>query len=94
MIHRHILWELIFWIPFLNFGFQKDTEKFHRLKKLIYDENDKPICTDWQKWDWGGDDDGWNEPPEPPIDDPNQLMLFSVADDILENHKVKESIKL
>jgi len=57
-----------------------------------YNEKDEPICTKWQKWDWGNNDnDGFNEPPNNPIDDdPNQLMLFSIADEVLENHIVKE----
>ncbi len=36
---------------------------------------------EWYNYPDKGDDYG---------DDPNQLMLFSVADDILANHKVKE----
>lgn len=57
-----------------------------------YDENDKPTCTAWVKWDWGDDDDR-NEPPEkpgPPSDDPNQLLmpfdiwdLLGITDEIL-----------
>ncbi|WP_109438388.1 hypothetical protein [Aquimarina sp. AU119] len=58
-------------------------------KEWIYDENDNPICTSWQKWDWdnNGDPDDPDNPnaPPPPVPD-NQLMLFSVADDILQNH--------
>lgn len=56
--------------------------------------DDKPTCTKWQKWDWGedGDPDDPNNPKAPPVDDPNQLMLFSVADDILENHQVKTEV--
>lgn len=34
-----------------------------------------PICTKWKHWDWGNDDDGWNEPPEPEPDDPDQLVI-------------------
>ncbi len=60
-------------------------------KEWVYDENDNPICTKWQKWDWGndGDPDDDNNPNKPPYEpqDPNQLMMFSIADDILENHK-------
>jgi len=56
--------------------------------------DDKPTCTKWQKWDWGedGDPDDPNNPKAPPVDDPNQLMLFSVSDDILENHQVKTEV--
>ncbi len=42
----------------------------------IYDREGWPVCTAWQKWDWGNDDDDWNEPPEEPDPDPNQLMMF------------------
>lgn len=59
-----------------------------------YDDEDKPTCTKFYKWDWGNEDDGWNFPPEPPYEpqDPNQLVMFSIADDILENHKVEETV--
>ncbi len=64
----------------------------------IFNEEGWPVCTNWQKFDWGDDHDGWNEPPEPPYEpqDPNQLMLFSIADDILENHvpQQKEKVEL
>jgi hypothetical protein len=44
---------------------------------------DKPTCTNWQKWDWGNDDNR-TPPPEPePIEpsDPSQLMMpFGFAD--------------
>lgn len=43
-------------------------------KEWIY-RNGKPVCTAFVKWDWGNDDDGWNEPPEPEPDDPNQLVM-------------------
>ena len=50
----------------------------------IYDENDQPICTEFKKFDWGRDDDenGLNEPPEPPTDDPNQLCLPFLFDEL------------
>lgn len=42
----------------------------------VYDENDRPTCTAFVKWDWGRDDDGnWIEPVIPPPDDPNQLVM-------------------
>jgi len=44
-------------------------------KEWVYDENDYPTCTSFVKWDWGNDNDGWNEPPEIIPDDPNQLCL-------------------
>ncbi|MFA6278444.1 MAG: hypothetical protein WC622_16980 [Pedobacter sp.] len=47
------------------------------VKEWIYDENDKPTCTSFIKWDWGNDEDGWNEPPynHPINDPPNQLTM-------------------
>lgn len=77
-------------------------------RTLVYDVDDKeypdewqyvdgvPTCTAWVKWDWGDDGDP-NDPnnPKAPIEPAdNQLMLFSVADDILENHEVKETTKV
>lgn len=63
-----------------------------------YDENDNPVCTAWSKWDWGNDDEGngFNEPPQPPVDDPNQLVIpfmleeveSNIAEEILEPHNV------
>jgi len=45
-----------------------------------------PICTKWQKWDWGDDDDD-NEPPEnlKPISiGPNQLSLWPLSPNELD----------
>jgi hypothetical protein len=47
----------------------------------IFNYDGWPICKEWKKWDWGNDDDGYNEPPEPEPDDPNQLMIpFDIMD--------------
>lgn len=49
-----------------------------------YDENDKPTCTNWQKWDWGNDgdpDDRDNPKAPPPPPDPNQLDMFPLYPD-------------
>ncbi|MCB0739202.1 MAG: hypothetical protein KDC92_16955 [Bacteroidetes bacterium] len=56
----------------------------------VYVDN-KPTCTKWVKWDWGndGDPDDPDNPKVPLVDDPNQLVLFSVADDVLQYHDVK-----
>lgn len=53
-------------------------------KEWIYDQDNKPTCTAWVKWDWNKDDDGnFNDPPtQPEPGDPNQLMLFSEWDEI------------
>jgi len=56
-----------------------------------YDKDNKPTCTSFIKHDWNQDDDGnWNDPKPNPDDDvpDNQLMLFSIADEVLENHAV------
>ena len=59
-------------------------------EEWCYNENDKPTCTKFQKWDWGNDYDGFNEPPEPELIDPNQLMLFSITDEILKQTTIKK----
>jgi hypothetical protein len=45
-------------------------------KEWIYNDKGSPCCTAHVHWDWNRDDDGyWNDPPVPPTDDPNQLVL-------------------
>lgn len=57
-----------------------------------YDKDGKPTCTAFINWNWDDDSDG-NAPPEnPDSDDPNQLMLFSITDDILKPEKQKVEI--
>lgn len=52
-------------------------------QEWVYDEQGKPTCTKYQKWDWGKDNDGNRiEPPPPPIDDPNQLCFSFIMDEI------------
>ena len=42
-----------------------------------FDSEGWPHCTAWEKWDWGNDDEGFNEPPiPPPLPDPRQLNIF------------------
>lgn len=56
-------------------------------KEWIYDDNDKPTCTAWVKWDWGNDGDP-NDPdnPKAPIpDDPNQLCMPFIVEEIERN---------
>lgn len=62
-------------------------------KEWCYDENDKPTCTAFVKWDWGNwdDDEGFNEPPPVVPDDPNQLCFPFAMNDILKDHQVKET---
>jgi hypothetical protein len=56
----------------------------------VYNAQGNPICRKHVPWDWNKDDDGnWNpQPPEPPIDDPNQLCLPFIFDE-LEIPKIK-----
>jgi hypothetical protein len=47
-------------------------------KEWVYN-SEEPTCTEFVKFDWGNDEDGWNDPDGPdspfaPID-PNQLLL-------------------
>ncbi len=52
-------------------------------EEWTYDENGKPICTAFVKWDWGKDDDGnWIEPLIPPPVPDNQLCLPFIFDEI------------
>lgn len=53
-------------------------------EEWTYDDKGKPTCTSYKHWDWGrdGDDDGWNEPPPIYPDDPNQLCLPFIFDEI------------
>jgi len=55
-------------------------------------KNGTPVCTSFEKFDWGNDDNGYNEPPpkpEPP--DPNQLcMPFEI--DLVNENVVEEKI--
>jgi len=60
-------------------------------KEWIYDENNRPTCTAFKKWDWGndGDPDDPGNPKYSPPDDPNQLcMPFDIVD-ILNESEVK-----
>lgn len=60
-------------------------------KEWIYDENNKPCCTAFKKWDWGndGDPDDPNNPKYVQPDDPNQLCL-PLSD--LVPQEIKEAI--
>jgi len=63
-----------------------DIKDEHYPKEWIYNEEGWPVCTKWQKWDWGNgdDEDGWNDPPEPEPYNPNQLCFPWALDEILE----------
>jgi hypothetical protein len=56
-------------------------------KEWCYGEDGKPKCTNFVKWDWGNDGDP-NDPdnPKAPIpDDPNQLCMPFIIDEIERN---------
>ena len=92
-LYEHIPSEKFCDIVVLTMGLNINDKEYP--KEWVYNENNNPTCTKWQKWDWGDGYNGWDEPPKPPYEpnDPNQLMLFSVADEILENHKVEKLVE-
>lgn len=48
-----------------------------------YNDQGNPCCTAFIKWDWGMDDDGnWIDPPPIYPEDPNQLCLPFIFDEI------------
>ena len=48
-----------------------------------YDEKGEPTCTAFVKWDWNRDNDGnWIDPPPQIPDDPNQLCMPFLFDEI------------
>jgi hypothetical protein len=53
-------------------------------REWCYDESGKPTCTAWVKWDWGtdGDPDDPDNPKYRPPDDPNQLCMPFIFDEI------------
>ena len=58
-----------------------------------YDENGKPTCTAWIKWNWARDDDGnWIDPPETPPDNPNQLVMPFIFDELEINQLQKQTL--
>ncbi|MBP6512321.1 MAG: hypothetical protein KA347_06610 [Bacteroidia bacterium] len=68
-------------------------------KEWIYNEENKPICTAFVKWDWGndGDPNDPNNPKAPIPEDPNQLCLPFIIDEIklntknITNERIKET---
>lgn len=53
-------------------------------KEWCYGEDGKPTCTKFKKWDWGNDGDPTDpDNPKAPIpEDPNQLCLPFIFDEI------------
>lgn len=58
-------------------------------EEWTYDDKGHGICTKFKKFDWGKDDDGnWVDPPPPPTDDPNQLVMPFIFDELkIEKHE-------
>lgn len=56
-------------------------------KEWTYDSNNKPTCTAWVKWDWGndGDPNDRDNPKAPVPDDPNQLCMPFMIDEVEQN---------
>jgi hypothetical protein len=51
-----------------------------------YNSEGKAVCKAFVKWDWGEDDgNGLNEPPITEPDDPNQLVMPFIIDEIERN---------
>lgn len=62
-----------------------------------------PVCTAWQKWDWGNEDDGWNDPDDPrnpdapvPVADNQLVMPFELmrilGDDAMKIQVTKHAL--
>lgn len=62
-------------------------------EEWCYDENGSPTCTAYKKWDWGRDDDGnFVNPEPPPPDDPNQLCLPFIFDELnIKQHGTEQT---
>ncbi len=76
----------------LSCSFMYDLNEKGYPDEWIYDENGKPTCTAWRKWDWGRDDDGnWIEPEPIYPDDPNQLCLPFIFDELEINKHEQET---
>lgn len=62
-------------------------------KEWRFNDEGWPVCTAWQKWDWGRDDDGnWNDPPKPEPEDPNQLVMPFIIEDVPLKKKQLQNI--
>lgn len=61
----------------LTLTFFLDIDEKDYPKEWIYDDNGKPTCSAFVKFDWGKDDEGnWIDPePTQPPEDPNQLCF-------------------
>lgn len=64
-----------------------DTHEKGYSKEWIYDDNGKPTCTAYKKWDWGndGDPDDPQNPNTPIPVSPNQLTMPFMVEEIERN---------
>lgn len=64
-------------------------------KEWIYNEENKPTCTKFVKWDWGNDGDpGDPDNPKAPMPyNPNQLVIPFILDEI-ESNTLKEDLQV
>lgn len=59
----------------------------------VYNNQGKPTCKCFKKWDWGFDDGeggGLNEPQPPEPYNPRQLVMPFLTNEILHEHKTQE----
>lgn len=69
-----------------SMSYSVDDDKYP--SEWTYDDNGEPVCTTFVKWDWGMDEDGnWNDPVQPELEDPNQLVLPFLMDEISKEEK-------
>lgn len=64
-------------------------------KEWIYGEDGKPTCTKFFKWDWGndGDPNDRDNPKAPIPEDPNQLCLPFIFDEIgIKKHSPQKEL--
>lgn len=62
-----------------------DTKDEDYPKEWVFGDDGYPTCTAWKYWDWGGrNGDDLNDPPPPPIDDPRQLVMPFLLDEIVK----------
>ena len=72
----------------LNRAFLHDLKDPEYPEEWTYDATGHPTCTAHVNWNWGkdDDDDGLNEPPVKPPDDPNQLCLPFIFEELEIKH--------
>lgn len=78
----------------LSRSFMHDLKDKEYPEEWTYDEDGNPTCTAWKKWDWGRDDDGnFINPELPPPDDPRQLCMPFIFDELQINKDAETNTK-